>query len=77
VPLRTRPVVQDVAEVDTGLAVLVIQLEGAPKRRHGLVVLAHPVMRVAEARDRFRGVRHLLRGDGEELAGRLNEPLAE
>ena len=68
-------VVEDVREVDARFGVLVVDLERLAERRDGRVVLAEPVLRVADAGDRLGALGRLLHRDLEELL-RHGEQLA-
>jgi hypothetical protein len=70
-------VVEDVAEVDARLDVVVVELQRAAQRRDRRVVVPEPVLRVADEGDRLGTLRGLLDGDVEEALGLLDQPLAE
>ncbi len=72
-------IVQDVREVDARFGVLVVHLERLAQRRDGRVVLAEPMLRVADAGDRLGALGRLLHRDLEELLrdGEQLAPLAE
>src|SRR5690606_3637186 len=73
-PLPVAPVVEQMAEVDAGLVMVRIQLEGAAQIAAGTGLVPEAVQRVAERGDGLRAVRPERGGLEEDLAGLGEEP---
>ena len=70
-------VVENVAEIDAGLGVVAVELECAAQRRDRALVVAEPVLRVADARHGLGRVGRLLHRDVEEFTRVVHHPVAK